>query len=273
MSRLPKNTGERVIEEHYMCSRESYLIYLMHVATYDYILAYVTGKHVLDLGCGTGYGTARIAGKCASICGVDISDEAITYATQKYHAPNLTYRTIRKIEDKRLPFADATFDVIISFQVIEHISDTETFLDEVCRLLKPSGLVIVATPDRSTRLLPAQRPWNRYHVTEYSDSSLVKLLSSRFPEPKLLRMSGRKAVIDIELKRTRYLKWLTLPITFPLAPEWLRLHGLDFLKRLNMKRSQKIVETEPSYEFSENDIFIGENIYPSVNLIALARKS
>lgn len=272
MSRLPQNTGERVIEEHYMRSRESYLIYLMHVATYDYALAYVAGKDVLDLGCGTGYGTARVSRKCASICGVDISDEAIIYAAQKYHASNLIFRTIRKIEDERLPFADAAFDVILSFQVIEHITDTKIYLEEIRRLLRPGGIVILATPDRSTRLLPAQRPWNKYHVTEYSGSSLVRLLSNHFPEPKLLNMSGERAVIDIELKRTRYLKWLTLPITFPLVPEWLRLHGLDFLKRLNIKHSQKSVVTEPSYGFSENDIFISENIYPSVNLIALARK-
>jgi SAM-dependent methyltransferase len=273
MPQLPRNTGERVIEEHYLRSRESYLIYLMHVATYDYALPSVSGKDVLDLGCGTGYGTAHIAGKCASICGVDVSDEAIMYASQKYHAPNLTFKTIGKIGDEPLPFADAAFDVILSFQVIEHILDTNAYLEEIHRVLKPGGIFIVATPDRYSRLLPGQRPWNRFHVTEYSCSSLVKLLSARFPEPLILRMSGTRAVIDAELKRTRRLMWLTLPFTFPFVPDWFRVRGLDFLKGLQARWSRGTEEVEPSYDFDKTDVHIGKGLFPSVNLIAVARKS
>jgi 2-polyprenyl-3-methyl-5-hydroxy-6-metoxy-1,4-benzoquinol methylase len=164
MFRLPKNTGERVVAEHYVRTRESYLIYIMHIVTYNYARSYVIGKDVLDMGCGTGYGTALIADSCLSISGVDISDEAIAYAKEKYQHPNLAYKTIHKVEDAPLPFADQKFDVVLSFQVIEHISDTRTYLTEIQRVLKPGGVFIVATPDRSTRLLPFQRPWNRYHA-------------------------------------------------------------------------------------------------------------
>jgi SAM-dependent methyltransferase len=273
MSTLPKNTSERVIEEHYLRSRESYLIYLMHVATYNNAIKYISGKEVLDLGCGTGYGTALVADKCASICGVDISDEAIAYATNKYSAPHLFYRTIRKVEDAPLPFGDKSFDVVLSFQVIEHIADPTTYLEEIGRVLRPGGVFIVATPDRNTRLLPLQRPWNKFHVHEYSGQELVGLVSRYFGEVKLVNMSGTRSVLDMELIRTKWLMWLTLPFTIPLVPETFRILGLDFLMRLRNRCAHAHSDNGPSaYEFDINDIHIGEGLSPSVNLIAIARK-
>ena len=273
MRTLPTNTSERVIEEHYLQSRESYLIYLMHVATYNFSIKYISGKDVLDMGCGTGYGTALIADKCASICGVDISDEAVTYATDKYRADNLSYKTIRKVEDAPLPFSDGSFDVVLSFQVIEHILDPATYLEEICRVLKPGGIFIVATPDRDTRLFPHQRPWNKFHVHEYSGKELGGLVAGYFSDVQLLNMSGTKAVLDMELMRTKRLMWLTLPFTFPLVPERLRVLGLSFLMRLKERFSRTPSEAVTSaFEFDINDIHIGEGLSPSVNLIALARK-
>lgn len=273
MRTLPQNTSERVIEEHYVLSRESYLIYLMHVATYNNAIEYISGKEVLDLGCGTGYGTALIADKCTSICGVDISDEAVAYATEKYRAHNLAYKTIRKVEDAPLPFDDSSFDVVLSFQVIEHIPDPATYLEEIRRVLRPGGIFIVATPDRATRLLPLQRPWNKFHVHEYSDRELVGLVSRYFSDVQLLNMSGTRYILDMELMRTKRLMWLTLPFTFPLVPERFRILGLGFLMRLKEMCSRTPIDTAPSaYEFDIDDIRIGEGLSPSVNLIVRARK-
>lgn len=273
MRMLPLNTSERVIEEHYVQSSESYLIYLMHVATYNFAIKYISGKNVLDMGCGTGYGTASIADKCASICGVDISDEAVAYATEKYQADNLAFKTIRKVEDAPLPFSDGSFDVVLSFQVIEHIPDPATYLEEIRRVLRPGGVFIVATPDRATRLLPLQRPWNKFHVHEYSGREFAGLIARYFSNVQLLNMSGTRSILDMELIRTKRLMWLTLPFTFPLLPEKFRILGLDFLKRLKGMLSRKPIDAAPSvYEFDVNDIQIGEALSPSVNLIALARK-
>lgn len=273
MQTLPKNTSERVIEEHYQLTRESYLIYLMHVATYNYALKYTSGKTVLDFGCGTGYGTAIIADNCASICGVDISDEAVAYSNDKYRRDNLAFQTIRKIEDAPLPFGDASFDVVLSFQVIEHIPDTLTYLEEILRVLKPGGTFIAATPDRHTRLLPLQRPWNKFHVHEYSDKELVGLVSRYFRDVQILNMSAAWPILDMELKRTKRLMWFTLPFTFPLAPEKYRILGLDFLKRLKGICSHKPNNLAHStYEFDIKDIHIDTGLSPSLNLIVVARK-
>jgi hypothetical protein len=66
--------------------------------------------------------------------------------------------------------------------------------------------------------------------------------------------------------------WLTLPFTLPFIPGWLRVRGLDFLKRLNSGWPVKEIQTTTPHEFDENDIQIGKDLSPSVNLIAVARK-
>ena len=73
-------TTERVIVENYQSGPDTYLIYLIHKVTYDYSKKYITGKKVLDYGCGSGYGTALISSSCLEVTGVDVSAEAITYA-------------------------------------------------------------------------------------------------------------------------------------------------------------------------------------------------
>jgi ubiquinone/menaquinone biosynthesis C-methylase UbiE len=275
MSQLLSNTSERVIEEHYVQSRESYLIYLMHIATYNSTAPYVKGKTVLDMGCGSGsgYGTALIADKCASICGVDISAEAIAYATEKFNANNLSYKTISKVEEAPLPFADDSFDVVLSFKVIEHIADPTVYLQEIRRVLKKGGVFIVATPDRSTRLLPMQRPWNKFHVHEYAAQEFSALIGKFFANVQLLQMSGTKSVLEMELKRTKHLMWMTLPFTFPLVPEWLRIFGLSLMTQMRkLLSSNAAMAKAPVFDFDVSDVHIGKDLVPSVNLIAIAQK-
>jgi 2-polyprenyl-3-methyl-5-hydroxy-6-metoxy-1,4-benzoquinol methylase len=265
-------TGERVIEEEYLRTRETYLIYLFHIATYRFAARHARGGHILDFGCGTGYGSALLAEHAAAVTGVDLSAEAIAYADAHYHRQNLTFRSIGRIEQNPLPFSDESFDTVVSFQVIEHIAETDAYLAEIARVLKPGGIFVVATPDRCTRLLPGQRPWNRYHIREYSAEDLQQSLVSRFKDIELYQMSGTPTVLAAELRRTRLLKWATLPFTFPGAPEWWRLRGLTLLSRL--RRGKTPGRTQPHNEFdvSERDIHIGHDLRPSVNLIATARR-
>jgi 2-polyprenyl-3-methyl-5-hydroxy-6-metoxy-1,4-benzoquinol methylase len=124
-------TGERMIEEFYLDSPQNYLIYLFHIATYNFALAQVAGKRVLDYGCGSGYGTHYVAASCESIVGVDIADDAIEYANSHYKSDNLAYKRIARADEAPLPFGDAEFDVVLSFQVIEHIRDVAPYLSPV----------------------------------------------------------------------------------------------------------------------------------------------
>ena len=271
-------TGERVIEDAYKASASSYLIYLFHIATYEFCRSYVRGRTVLDFGCGSGYGTHRLASDCAHITGIDISAEAIEFAINTYAGDNLDYRQVGDVQTNPIPFADEQFDTVISFQVMEHIDAVGSYLDEIQRVLRKDGTVVIATPDRSTRLYRKQRPWNAYHVVEYSPESFSRALGNRFRHVELFGMSARQDVIDIELKRTRRTRLATLPFTFPGAPEWYRRFGLAALKRIgrsfgsvySRKRQESAADVD--YDFSIDDIVIEKDVAPSVNVLCVARK-
>jgi len=273
VTKLPV-TGERVIPGEYLRSRSTYLIYLFHISTYRFALPHVSNRHVLDFGCGTGYGTALLAEQAATAIGVDLSAEAIAYARDNYQRHNLDFRVIESIERRRLPFKDGQFDTVVSFQVIEHIADTEAYLSEIARVLKPGGTFVVATPDRSTRLFPFQRPWNRFHIQEFSAAQLLRNLTRHFSQVEMLTMSGTREVLAPELRRTRLLRWLTLPFTFPLAPEVWRQLGLDLLHRFHDRQPSVATDAgSGDFGFSEDDLHIGSGSRHSVNLIAVAHRS
>lgn len=266
-------TGERVIPGAYLRSRSAFLIYLFHIATYRFALPYVANRQVLDFGCGTGYGTALLAGQAATAVGVDLSADAVSYAREHYPRANLDFRTIGRIEREPLPFDDGQFDTVVSFQVIEHLVDTDAYLREIARVLRPGGIFLVATPDRSTRLLPKQRPWNRFHVREFSAAQLLRVLANRFADIELLTMSGIPRVLEPELRRTRLLRWTTLPFTFPLAPEPWRQWGLELLHRLHNRPASGTEQFAANdFGFGEKDLCIGSGAKPSVNLVAVARR-
>ncbi len=269
-------SSERVTEEAYLSSEGDYLIYLFHLATYDFTLPYVQGKRVLDFGCGTGYGAHRIAASCASVMGVDVSADAVSYAQSRYSAPNLEFRTLPPVEDAPLPFADGSIEVVLSFQVIEHVPEPAAYLSEVRRVLADDGVFIVATPDRSTRLLSRQRPWNRYHVYEWAPDEFDRLLRDHFGRVEMHGMGAEPAVLGGELRRASRTKWVTLPFTFPGAPEPWRQTGLRAIKAARtrvsgLRKGSSAPRPEPSsFGFDQSAVRIEPGIQPSVNIVAVA---
>lgn len=268
------HTGERVVEELYKDTQEDYLIYLAHVVSYKFSMPYVRDKRVLDFGCGSGYGTALIASEALTAVGVDISRYAIDYARDRYRRDNLEFRHIRKVEDENLPFSDGEFDVVISLQVIEHLSDTETYFSEIRRVLKHGGVFILATPDRDYRLFPFQKPWNRYHVREYSSGPLLGCLRSWFSSVESFKMTGDMTVLRSELRRARILKWITLPFTFPGSPEWWRIGGLSIMKFAKRSARKFLGKRgrDGMYGINERHFIIEKAVSPSINIITVAVK-
>jgi SAM-dependent methyltransferase len=261
-------TGERMILEHYRSSHEDYVIYLLHIATYTFAEQYTRGKRVLDYGCGSGYGSARIAETAAYVTAVDVADDAIAYARERFPTGNLDFQTIDPT--RPLPFADASFDTVLSFQVFEHVADTRRYLAEIRRVLRPGGHLVLVTPDRSTRLLPLQKPWNRWHLKEYSADSLQRQVAAYFPDLQVLRMSGRRDVIDIELRRCRKLKWLALPFTLPFIPDKARVAMLNVVHA--MRDRAGAARQSLSFDFDESAIEIGRDLSPSLNLVVVATR-
>ena len=275
-------TSERMIEEYRTASPQSYLIYLFHIVTYDYVRDMIAGKTVLDFGCGSGYGTARIAEYCAKVVGIDISADAVAYAKDKYRRGNLDYVAVPPVEEKALPFPDASFDVVLSFQVIEHVRDVNAYLSEIRRVLKPGGTFVVATPDRSSRLFPGQKPWNMWHLYEYSADALRDVVARHFGDVTIKMMGGRPDVIALEARRTLSLRWILLPLTLPFIPEVLRVAGLNFVRQLGRHLARplarKLTQEKPAgsepvnFGFGPEQLSISDREDPSVNLIAIARR-
>ncbi len=260
-------TGERMIVEHYQSSIEDRVIYSMHMATYRFAETFARGKRVLDCGCGSGYGAARIAESAREVQGVDVDDAAIAHARASFLRPNLAFSRLDPPD--LLPFPDQSFETVLSFQVLEHVSDVARYLSEIRRVLAPSGCLVLATPDRRRRLLPFQKPWNRWHVREYGPGALRAALSGFFPDVEIQQMSGRREVIDVELRRYRSLKWLTLPATLPVIPDRLRVWLLSVPHAL--RGAVRRPAAPRTFDVDESAIAIGPGLEPSLNLVAIAR--
>ena len=191
-------------EKHWMIDPDSfksiqdYVLHLIGVASYEQASKLVVNKKVLDLGCNTGFGTEIIARNAFNVIGVDVSDKALSIATNKYQQTNLNFQ---KVDGVTLPFPDNSFDVIVSFQVIEHIVNYDTYINEICRVLSPKGIVMFTTPNSYIRLDPGMRPWNKFHVREFTNSELSTLLNKYFTQVKVMGLFAHEPMYSIEYER------------------------------------------------------------------------
>ena len=136
MSTSLKATGERLIPEKYNQTFTDRIIFLTHTATYEFAKKYAKGR-VLDFGCGAGYGTAMIGQICDEIVGVDVDSATISAAQKQYGSNKTTFKHILPSEKAPLPFTDASFDTVLTFQVIEHVLQPLEYLRQAFRVLKP----------------------------------------------------------------------------------------------------------------------------------------
>jgi SAM-dependent methyltransferase len=140
-------------------------------ARYSWAASLVTGKDVLDAGCGIGWGTAQLAERARKAVGVDISLPAIGEARHTY-GDRMAFRR----EDLReLPFADGEFDVVVCFETVERVEEPNIALDEMRRVLKSDGLLLISAANRD-----AYPPGNPFHLHEFSAVEVRNALIARF---------------------------------------------------------------------------------------------
>jgi len=187
-----------LIEDAPPATLSEHCLRLMHLRAYDEAVGHAAGRDVLDVGCNTGYGTMRFAPVAQRVVGVDVSPRAIEAA--RLRAPD-GRPEFALTSGLTLPFADASFDLVTSFQVLEHVSDAIGFLRELERVLRPGGLVILATPNAATRLYPGMKPWNRFHVHEYVARELEERLGEVFATVSVLGMFGAPGLYETEIRR------------------------------------------------------------------------
>ncbi len=169
-------TGERFTPE---CPRE---IWYEHWHRYAFARELVAGLRVLDLACGEGYGADLLAGRAREVVGMDSSTEAIAHAARRYRRANLSFAAASAA---RIPVEDAQFDAVVSFETIEHLAEQAEMLREFRRVLTPSGVLIISSPDKAI-YSDAVGHQNEYHVRELYRDEFLALLKEQFAAVTLL---------------------------------------------------------------------------------------
>lgn len=176
------DTGERMIPPG---PGEVSFVWERHRFAYEVALAHVQDKSVLDVGCGTGYGTHLLAQHAERVVGIDRDPSAVAYCRQNYSAPNLTYR----VADARELDLDDAFDVTLSFQVIEHLPDPAAFLAQLRDRTVPGGIVLITTPNVRE---PAPESDNPFHLSEMNAPQLTTYGSAVFSRADLLGIGYKR---------------------------------------------------------------------------------
>jgi ubiquinone/menaquinone biosynthesis C-methylase UbiE len=171
-----KFTGERMMPEF----NKGDEIHLEHMTRYIFASQFVKDKEILDIACGSGYGSDYILKSGAKkVTGVDISGEAIDYCKEKYIHKNLNFM---QGDATKIPLDDHCVDIIISFETIEHIGEEsqKKFMEEIKRVLRANGMLIMSTPN--VMISPQGNP---FHVKELTLNEFKSVLSKNFSKIKV----------------------------------------------------------------------------------------
>ncbi len=181
-------TGERVVP-----GKVDPELQLEHSTRYQLASRWVRGKKVLDFGCGTGYGAAILKRAGASrVIGSDNSPAAVLYAKSHFGVPGVHFCVS---DCERAAFADGSFDIVVSFELIEHLDSYPSYLKEVRRLLPETGLFVVSTPNKSTYNDPRHSTPNPFHTHEFALDDFRNALSSFFGTVTILGQSRTEGVL------------------------------------------------------------------------------
>jgi SAM-dependent methyltransferase len=181
-------TGERLMPD----AQHGELVHAEHLARYRLAAQLGRGRRVLDVACGEGYGTAMLndAGATESV-GVDIDAATIADAERRYAGSSFSVGDVRE-----LAFEDGRFDLVVSFETIEHVKEPERALDELSRVLADDGLLLVSTPNKRRYLVE-----NEFHEREFTHEEFVELLAARFPVVELLLQHNWNASLILSPER------------------------------------------------------------------------
>lgn len=150
---------------------------------YIFASKFAKGKTVLDIGCGAGYGSSYLRRKGAKeVIGGDVAKDTIEYAKAHYKRECVYFV---QTDATSLPFLDDSFDLVVPFELIEHLKEYRRFLFECNRVLKPGGLFICSTPNRRRFLFELAKPLNPFHVQEFYIGEFEDLVKEYFTEVSL----------------------------------------------------------------------------------------
>jgi len=229
-----------------------------HRVAYRFAASHAGDGSVLDLGCGTGYGSAELAVHGARVIGMDrIAASAFVRDSDA---------TFVRGDLSGLPFAAASFDLIVTFQVIEHLSDSAPYLEGLSTLLRPHGVLLLSTPN----VLQSDGE-NPFHVHEYQAEELYGVLSTYFGEVEMLGVGAAGDAWRYHEERLRRIRLITrldplrLRRALPRAVvEW-AFARLSLLVRSGLGRSGVTLRV------AEEDFRVGPADDRTLDLLAVCR--
>lgn len=180
-------TGERYVPE---IDGE---IRLEHIHRYAWARELVVGLDVLDIASGEGFGAALLSEKAKSVVGVDISEDAVAHAQTRY----AEFASFLVGSANNIPLEDGSVDAVVSFETIEHVHNHDLMLQEIKRVLKPSGFLIISSPDKE---IYSEKPGyvNEFHVSELTLSEFKSLISKYFSNVQFFgqKISACSAIVN-----------------------------------------------------------------------------
>lgn len=169
-----KDTGERLLTKSF----DKYSI--EHLHRYGLACQLAVDRAVLDIASGEGYGANLLSKTAERVLGVDISKEAIEHARSKYLGDRLTQNLDFAIGSAdAIPATDATFDLVSSFETLEHHDKHDEMMREIKRVLRPSGFLIISTPAKEN-YTDLSKTVNEFHVKELYTNEFISLLCRYF---------------------------------------------------------------------------------------------
>lgn len=183
-------TGER-----YIPGEGGSLIAYEHWHRYLFSLRWASDKKVVDVAAGTGYGSGLLASAAQQVWALDYDEETIAYARSKHDAPNLLFLGA---DAASLPLASESVDLVVAFEILEHMNNAGEFVSEAARVIRSGGVVLVSTPDKAL-YSDARNYSNSFHTREFYHDELRELLQSHFGHVAIVRQRVRAgSMISVE---------------------------------------------------------------------------
>lgn len=219
-------------------------ILALHLKRYSLVAELAEGKTVLDAACGVGYGTAFVAEVAAKVLGVDVDEPTIEYARERYAGPRIAFELM---DVTALDLPDDSFDVVCSFETIEHVADGPAAVREAARVLHQDGVYVVSTPRAEQT---THRPDNPFHEVEYGVEDFRAMLESSFGEVELY---GQSRVATT-------------------AHRWLRrLDVLGLRRRIPLAWTARVTGSRATPDLTLDDVEIGPNLDGATEIVAICR--
>jgi len=235
-----------------------------HLSRYVFAQNFISdGMNVLEVGCGAGYGLRKLSeSKSIRGVGIDTSREAVLFA--KKHSSSQHCLEFVVMDGTNLGFRDNALDMVFSLEVIEHVADYQTFVNESCRVLKFGGKYIISTPNKNPSPGFVSCP---FHVKEFTREEFYSILNRYFTKIQIFgkRITNTKFLAEQE-KLSRKIRNRLLRLIIAHFP------NIRFLAKYLPRNIKKGVTGYPRASLTLNDFEITTAAHTDSNLIAVATK-